>query len=120
MHFQNFIFLFFELCLFSTALSNSALEKQVEDFFYPSEHTNNWAILVCTSRFWFNYRHVANVLSLYHSIKRLGVPDRLEFLLFIRPIFSNIIMMLSDNIPCNPRNPDPGFYIISFLKYPQT
>ena len=19
--------------------------------------TNNWAVLVCTSRFWFNYRH---------------------------------------------------------------
>ena len=22
------------------------------------EHTNNWAVLVCTSTFWFNYRHV--------------------------------------------------------------
>uniref|UniRef100_A0A7N0V672 GPI-anchor transamidase n=1 Tax=Kalanchoe fedtschenkoi TaxID=63787 RepID=A0A7N0V672_KALFE len=28
-------------------------------------HTNNWAVLVCTSRFWFNYRHMANTLSLY-------------------------------------------------------
>ena len=28
-------------------------------------HTNNWAVLVDTSRFWFNYRHVANVLSVY-------------------------------------------------------
>jgi glycosylphosphatidylinositol transamidase (GPIT) subunit GPI8 len=28
-------------------------------------HTNNWAVLVDTSRFWFNYRHVANVLSIY-------------------------------------------------------
>jgi glycosylphosphatidylinositol transamidase (GPIT) subunit GPI8 len=28
-------------------------------------HTNNWAVLVCTSRYWFNYRHMANTLSLY-------------------------------------------------------
>ena len=28
-----------------------------------AEHTSNWAVLVSTSRFWFNYRHVANVLS---------------------------------------------------------
>lgn len=37
-----------------------------------TRHTNNWAILVDTSRFWFNYRHVANVLSIYRSVKRLG------------------------------------------------
>ena len=42
-----------------------------------SGHTNNWAILVDTSRFWFNYRHAANVLSIYRSVKRLGIPDRL-------------------------------------------
>lgn len=29
-----------------------------------SGHTNNWAVLVSTSRFWFNYRHMANTLSL--------------------------------------------------------
>ena len=40
-----------------------------------SSHTNNWAVLVDTSRFWFNYRHVANVLSVYRSVKRLGIPD---------------------------------------------
>lgn len=37
-----------------------------------SNHTNNWAVLVCTSRFWFNYRHMANTLSFYHTVKRLG------------------------------------------------
>lgn len=52
---------------------------------------------MCSSRFWFNYRHVANVLSLYRSLKRLGLPD------------SNIILMLADNIPCNARNPSPGW-----------
>lgn len=61
-----------------------------------SHHTNNWAVLVSTSRFWFNYRHMANVLSLYRTVKRLGIPD------------SQIILMLSDDIACNPRNAFPG------------
>ncbi|VVT53201.1 uncharacterized protein SAPINGB_P003454 [Magnusiomyces paraingens] len=60
------------------------------------EHTNNWAVLVSTSRFWFNYRHMANVLSMYRTVKRLGIPD------------SQIILMLSDDVSCNPRNLFPG------------
>ena len=31
---------------------------------------------VCASRYWFNYRHIANTLSMYRSVKRLGIPDR--------------------------------------------
>lgn len=61
-----------------------------------SQHTNNWAVLVSTSRFWFNYRHMANVLSMYRTVKRLGIPD------------SQIILMLSDDVSCNPRNAFPG------------
>ncbi|KAG6109739.1 glycosylphosphatidylinositol anchor biosynthesis [Claviceps sp. LM454 group G7] len=60
------------------------------------EHTSNWAVLVCTSRFWFNYRHLANVLSIYRTVKRLGIPD------------SQIILMLPDDMACNPRNAFPG------------
>ena len=59
-------------------------------------HTSNWAVLVSTSRFWFNYRHLANVLSLYRTVKRLGIPD------------SNIILMLADDAACNPRNAFPA------------
>ncbi|KAM7252286.1 hypothetical protein ACFE04_024169 [Oxalis oulophora] len=55
-------------------------------------HTNNWAVLVCTSRFWFNYRHMANTLSLYRTVKRLGIPDE------------RIILMLADDMACNARN----------------
>ncbi|GAA5816889.1 hypothetical protein MFLAVUS_010424 [Mucor flavus] len=51
---------------------------------------------VCTSRFWFNYRHVANTLSMYRTVKRLGIPD------------SNIILMLADDVSCNPRNKYPA------------
>ncbi|CAK8674982.1 unnamed protein product [Clavelina lepadiformis] len=73
------------------------ITKQVEKLFKGgSSHTNNWAVLVCTSRFWFNYRHVANALSVYRSVKRLGIPD------------SQIILMLADDMACNPRNPRPG------------
>ncbi|KAI5789742.1 peptidase C13 family-domain-containing protein [Peziza echinospora] len=61
-----------------------------------AQHTNNWAVLVGTSRFWFNYRHLANVLSIYRTVKRLGIPD------------SQIILMLSDDVACNPRNTFPG------------
>lgn len=59
-------------------------------------HTNNWAILVCTSRFWFNYRHMANTLSLYRTVKRLGIPDE------------RIILMLADDMACNARNKYPA------------
>lgn len=61
-----------------------------------SNHTNNWAVLVATSTFWFNYRHISNVLSIYEQVKRLGIPD------------SQIILMIADDIACNPRNPMPA------------
>lgn len=77
-------------------------EEQAQKFFAnqtttsDGSHTNNWAVLVSTSRFWFNYRHMANVLSMYRTVKRLGIPD------------SQIILMLSDDVSCNPRNTFPG------------
>lgn len=85
------------LLVFSTVLSsdlpNDSVNTSTSD---PSRHSNNWAVLVSTSRFWFNYRHMANTLSLYRTVKRLGIPD------------SQIILMLSDDIACNPRNAFPG------------
>ena len=35
---------------------------------------------------------MSNALSMYRTIKRLGIPD------------SNIILMLADDVSCNPRN----------------
>ena len=40
---------------------------------------------VCASRYWFNYRHVANTLSIYRSVKRLGIPDRYMTSLWLPP-----------------------------------
>jgi phosphatidylinositol glycan class K len=60
----------------------------------PQQHSSNYAVLVCTSKYWFNYRHVSNTLSIYWTIKKLGIPD------------SNIILMLADEgqqtrlLPC--------------------
>ncbi|PLW37326.1 hypothetical protein PCASD_09666 [Puccinia coronata f. sp. avenae] len=78
------------LLLISLSLLNIGVPVHAVD------HSNNWAVLVCTSRFWFNYRHIANTLGMYRSVKRLGIPD------------SNIILMLADDMACNPRNMFPG------------
>ncbi|KAK6740611.1 hypothetical protein RB195_008830 [Necator americanus] len=80
---------------FASAILNAGIQLRIEELFDTPGHTNNWAVLVCTSRFWFNYRHVSNVLALYHTVKRLGIPD------------SNIILMLAEDVACNPRNPRP-------------
>ncbi|KAE9457586.1 hypothetical protein C3L33_10518, partial [Rhododendron williamsianum] len=44
----------------------------------------------------FNYRHMANTLSLYRTVKRLGIPDE------------RIILMLADDMACNARNKFPA------------
>ncbi|OAD68607.1 GPI transamidase GPI8 [Phycomyces blakesleeanus NRRL 1555(-)] len=89
-----FIWIAILSCYSSTA--NADQQSEVEGFFSQGGHTNNWAVLVCTSRFWFNYRHVANTLSMYRTVKRLGIPD------------SNIILMLADDVSCNARNKYPA------------
>lgn len=85
----------FVLCflLFSTYLSYGVASSSSAT---TTMHTNNWAVLVCTSRFWFNYRHMANTLSLYRTVKRLGIPDE------------RIILMLADDMACNTRNKYPA------------
>ena len=61
-----------------------------------NNNNNNHAILVDASRFWFNYRHAANTLAVYKTIKRFGIPDE------------NIILMVADDYACNSRNVRPG------------
>ena len=65
---------------------------------------NNWAILIDTSAYWFNYRHASNTLSLYQSIKSRGIPD------------SQIIIMIAEDIACNARNVFPGTIVNNELK----
>ena len=54
-------------------------------------HTRNAAVLVSSSRYWHNYRHVSNVLSLYNLLKTGG-----------RFTDDNIILMIADDVPCAP------------------
>lgn len=60
----------------------------------PGNHTRNAAVLVSSSRYWHNYRHVSNVLSLYNLLKIGG-----------KFTDDNIILMVADDIPCDGRNP---------------
>lgn len=64
----NFIYLLIVILFIKF---NNGNELEVFDRFskHSQNHTNNWAVLVDTSRFWFNYRHVSNVLSIYRSVK---------------------------------------------------
>jgi len=70
--------------------------------FYPLWATdsnweqNNWAVVVGTSRYWYNYRHATNALVIYHSLKQRGFPD------------SHIILFLAEDHMCNARNRFPG------------
>ncbi|XP_017328358.1 GPI-anchor transamidase [Ictalurus punctatus] len=89
------LYAFINCLTFLPVVRSNSFETKATRFF-SSGHTNNWAVLVCTSRFWFNYRHVANVLSVYRSVKRLGIPD------------SHIVLMLADDMACNHRNPKPA------------
>jgi glycosylphosphatidylinositol transamidase (GPIT) subunit GPI8 len=59
----------------------------------PHQQHSNHAVIVSSSRYWFNYRHVINALSIYQLCKSNGIPD------------SNIILMLADELPANARNP---------------
>lgn len=57
---------------------------------------NNWAVIVCSSRYWFNYRHFANAQAMYITLKTRGYED------------DHIIFMSSMEPACDTRNPYGG------------
>ena len=90
------------------------------------------ALIVCASRFWHNYRHAANALSIYaqvrrcarcaaalclqvaseqytliHSAKHAALTVHIPWTRLGLPD-SRIILMLADNWACNARNVFPG------------
>jgi GPI-anchor transamidase subunit K len=117
------------LCLLAAAAPHAA--SAPADGAHASGHTSNWAVLLSTSRYWFNYRHISDALTFYHICRRSGMavsvmqggdhPSVLhvrsfstycEYWLLLHCRLgipdSNIILMLPDDIACNPRNPHPG------------
>lgn len=84
------------LILWVTILSSlpSIVSARSPSSLKPSNHTSNHAIILSSSRFWFNYRHAVNALAIYDVIKtKGGIPDE------------NIVLMLADDMITNPRNP---------------
>ena len=61
------------------------------------ERKENWAILLCTSRYYYNYRHYVNALSVYKTLKDAGFRD------------DRILFLNTENeVTCDTRNPYPG------------
>ncbi|KAJ1608782.1 glycosylphosphatidylinositol transamidase [Cryptosporidium canis] len=85
------------LCNLRICLLDILKKAPVNEFsFIELQSQNNWAVIVSTSRYWHNYRHNANALSFYNFLLRNGFRD------------DKVILMLAENIPCNPRNSIPG------------
>ena len=63
-------------------------------------HDNNWAIIVGTSRYWHNYRHLNNALAVYDLLKQQGFHD------------DHIIFMNANDIGCDSRNPYPSDFVV--------
>ena len=64
--------------------------------FLLESKAETWAVLVDSSKFYFNYRHTVNTLMFYSLLKRYNVDDE------------HIILMLPENHQCHPRNIYPG------------
>lgn len=116
--------------LFVTASQMEDVQRffQSHDGSQEGGHTNNWAVLVCASKFWFNYRVSlenswrSTCLNLYgmqidstslpssfftkHMANTLGMYRTVKRLGIPD---SNIILMLADDAACNTRNKSPGF-----------
>ena len=63
---------------------------------YRIECNNNWVVILNTSRYWFNYRHLTNALSIYSIVRKLGIND------------DHIIFMNAFDYACDSRNRLPG------------
>ena len=57
---------------------------------------SNWAVLVCGSNGFPNYRHHADVAHAYQVMKRGGIPE------------DHIITMMYNDVPFSRYNPFPG------------
>ena len=64
-------------------------------FAYPTM-TDQYAVLVQGSEGYINYRHQADVLSVYQALRRGGFPD------------DHIILIIDADMASHPNNPQPG------------
>ena len=57
---------------------------------------DNWAVLVCGSEYYWNYRHHADIAHAYHIMRRGGISEE------------HIITLMYNDIPFDEKNPFPG------------
>jgi len=75
------------------AVSATAIGGDETEPTLDSDPGNIHAIIVSSSRYWFNYRHAMNALGMYEIYRQNGIPDE------------NIILMIADEYAVNARNP---------------
>lgn len=80
----------------ASAALMSAAPDTTEKFVPAQEKKDFQAVIAGSSRGWLNYRHQADVLTLYNLLRENGVSD------------DHIILMTYDDVPTIPENPLPG------------
>ena len=77
-----------------TSTPNKQKQKQSKEQEQEQDDPrNHHAVILSSSRYWFNYRHTANALSIYQLLRSQGFPD------------DHIVLMIADEYGVNPRNP---------------
>ena len=78
------------------AKKGQAFEDMEDDHFKYPPKTGNWALLVAGSQGWSNYRHQADILSIYQLLKNNGFSD------------DRIILIMEDDLAYHVKNRAPG------------
>jgi len=80
-----------------TQAGKQALALQQDTALVTTEERKDlWAVIVCTSTGWKNYRHQADALAMYNLLKKNGVSD------------DRIIFLTEDDMPWLKENPLKG------------
>ena len=77
------------------------LENGANSGYVPSIPDGNKAVLICGSEGWYNYRHQADLLYVYHTLKENHYSD------------NEIILIMRDDIAFHPKNPHQGVIKVS-------
>lgn len=77
------------------------IENGSNSEYVPSIPDGNKAILICGSEGWYNYRHQADLLYVYNTLKANHYSD------------DEIILIMRDDIAFHPKNPNQGVIKVS-------
>ena len=77
------------------------LENGSNSKYERSLHLGNKAVLICGSEGWYNYRHQADLLHVYNTLKKGHFTD------------DDIILIMRDDIAFHPKNPHQGVVRVS-------